>query len=640
MYTMRRCRGHAAAWSETAWRRGRTTAAAARPQPYVYHYPEHRVRRGAGDDRLLSAAPFATAAPSSADVAATTSTTTTVSASRPTSMAPIVELCARRGFVFPGSSVYGGLASTFDYGPLGAQLKKNILDAWWRDFVELRPECVGLDTPIVLHPAVWRASGHVDEFTDPLVQCRACKHRARADKILEDVHGMAPNEVAALLAQDDGEVALGDALRRVDARCPACGSDDLATPVNFNLLFRTSLGAAGESTADDGGGGFRGGGGGGGEVVYLRPETAQGAYINFGNVISTTRRRLPIGVGQVGKAFRNEISPGKSFLFRTREFELLELQWFVRDEPAEAERWYNYWVETCLAWLSKHGVPDEMVRARTHGASEMAHYAHATTDIEFAFPGLGWGELWGIADRGTFDLEQHIAATSGGGENQSEDGQNMNKKKKKKKKKKQKVSPLTYLDPVTGERSVPRVIEPALGLTRVLLAVLSSAMKVETVTTTTTTMTPATTPVTTPAASRASGEASSAEATSRETHVDTSTRTVLQLHPRLAPIKVAVLPVVKSVAGLVAVAEDVHAALSRQFACELDVTGSIGRRYRRQDEIGTPLCVTVDSTSLEDECVTVRNRDTMRQERVPIADVVGARSLDELLARVGFRGRE
>jgi glycyl-tRNA synthetase len=324
-------------------------------------------------------------------------------------------------------------------------------------------------------------------------------------------------------------VGLGNELTRVGAVCPACSSPDLAEPANFNLLFNTSVGATSDSQESIS------------NVAYLRPETAQGAYINFSNVINSTRKKLPIGVGQVGKAFRNEIAPGKSFLFRTREFELMELQWFIKNDPVEAEKWYRYWVDACLKWLSDHGVDQTMVRAREHHSDEVAHYANATTDIEFDFPGLGWGELWGIADRGTSDIERHIDATIIGGEN------------------------------MDAER-IP---------------------------------------------STESGE-------------EDTTRTVMRLHPRLAPIKVAVLPLLKNRPQLVSMAESLHVSLASRFSCDLDVSGSIGRRYRRQDEIGTPLCVTVDVESLSDFSATVRDRDSLKQVRLPVEEIKSA-SLDDLL---------
>jgi glycyl-tRNA synthetase len=521
------------------------------------------------------------------------------------SMAPLIELCARRGFVFPGSSIYGGYASTFDFGPLGSQLKKNILDAWWRDFIELRPECVGLDTSIIVNPSVWHASGHVKEFTDPLVHCNVCNHRTRADKLLEDVYEVSPDAVAACI-KNGGMKSLSDELSRVEAACPMCKSNDLGEPVNFNLLFETSVGTATShhSTSSDNSSDTVNSNNNNNKA-YLRPETAQGAYINFANVISSTRKRLPVGVGQIGKAFRNEIAPGKSFLFRTREFELMELQWFIQDNPEEAEKWYLYWVDTCLQWLTDHGVDRKMVRAREHHVDEVAHYANATTDIEFNFPGLGWGELWGIADRGTYDIEQHIHATSTGGEitkdvDDSELSRKKLKKKQKKIEKKKKTNPLLYLDPETGERSIPRVIEPALGLTRIFLAVLSSAMQVESV-----------------PPSEEGGES--------------TTRTVLRLHPRLAPVKVAVMPLLKNRSELVSLAETVHLQLASRFSCELDTAGSIGRRYRRQDEIGTPLCITIDHDSLKDNTATLRDRDTLKQVRLPLKEIEGS-SLDDLLS--------
>ena len=525
---------------------------------------------------------------------------------------PLMELCTRRGFIYPGSSIYGGMASTFDYGPLGSQLKKNILDAWWKDFVELRPECVGLDTSVIMHPDVWRASGHVEEFTDPLVQCTECNHRTRADKLLEDQYNVSPEAVATCI-HEGGMVALREMLSNVSAACPACNSTQLGEPANFNLLFQTSVGATSEEEVkaerksrteeEQNHTGTT-------HEAYLRPETAQGAYINFANVINSTRKRLPLGIGQVGKAFRNEISPGKSFLFRTREFELMELQWFIQDDNKEAEKWYRYWVDTCMKWLTDHGVSTELVRAREHSVDEVAHYAKGTTDIEYDFPGLGWGELWGIADRGTYDVEQHIYATTGGAvgkqaKTEAEAEATMDsvmlkkwQKKEKKRLKKAKKHPLLYLDPDTGKRSVPRVIEPALGLTRVVLAILSSAMDVETV--------------------------------KGDNYGEEAERTVMRLHPRLAPIKVAVLPLLKNRTELVEMSEKLHAHLASRFSCELDLNGSIGKRYRRQDEIGTPLCITVDVDSLEDHSVTIRDRDTLKQIRLPL-EKIERTSLDDML---------
>ncbi len=366
-------------------------------------------------------------------------------------MEKLIHLCNRRGFVYSGSKIYGGLRGSFDYGPLGVQLKKNISDLWWNDFVEQRPDCVGLDSSIILHPKVWETSGHINEFTDPLAECSVCQERSRADKLLEDVASLPPDTVAKMSLED-----MRTALLDHNVHCPACNSpaeESFTGDVqHFNMLFTTSLGPT-ESIQND-------------NTVYLRPETAQGAYINFSQIVKSLRKRVPFGIGQIGKAFRNEIHPS-NFLFRTREFELLELQYFTHPENATKE--YERWREYCFAWLRKYGIDDQNLRFRDYGIDEVAHYARATTDIEYNFPSLGWSELWGIADRGDFDLKQHIRGTSGG------EGSSGSNKKKKKKQRKSNSSVGTYVDPSTNESYVPYIIEPALGLNRAMLAFLCDA---------------------------------------------------------------------------------------------------------------------------------------------------------------------
>ncbi|TYZ65820.1 hypothetical protein PybrP1_001547 [[Pythium] brassicae (nom. inval.)] len=450
----------------------------------------------------------------------------------------IVALCRHRGFVFPGSDIYGGLANSFDYGPLGVQMKKNLQDLWWFEFVQKRPECVGLDSSVLLNSAVWRASGHVANFTDPMTVCSACNARVRVDQLLERVLDTQA-EIDAVAAMSLAEM---DALLVARAvACPSCGAAHAFQPAKqFNLLFRTNMGATDETC----------------DWVYLRPETAQGAYINFAHVQSTMRKKLPFGVGQMGKSFRNEISPGH-FLFRTREFEQLELQYFTA--PADSDAAFNYWVDECYAFLLKYGVRPESLRRHAHAPEELAHYARATTDLQFKYP-FGWHELWGVAHRTDFDLRQHMAASG---------------------------KSLLYQDPARpgSDPFLPHVIEPALGAGRALLALLLDAYD-------------------------------------EEDDVRGRRRTVLRLHPDVAPYRFAVLPLV-SKPPLLEAARALFADLARGGASvDFDAAGSIGRRYRRQDEIGTPLCVTVDFDSLDDRCVTVRDRDSMAQKRVPIADVL------------------
>ena len=428
-------------------------------------------------------------------------------------METIVSLAKRRGFVFQSSEIYGGLASTYDYGPLGVELKRNVKDSWWRTFVHQRDDVVGLDASILMAPQVWVASGHVGGFSDPLVECKSCNQRFRADH-LEDT-----------------------------SACPACGGQ-LAEPRQFNLMFKTFLGPI-EDTASE---------------TYLRPETAQGIFVNFQNVLTATRRKLPFGIAQVGKAFRNEITVG-NFIFRTREFEQMELEFFVK--PGTDDDWHERWVEDCLRWYTDLGVRPEMLQVRPHDPDELSHYSKATSDIEYAFP-WGWGEIMGIANRTDFDLKAHSEASD---------------------------VRLDYFDDETQEHIVPYVIEPSAGVDRALLTFLVDAYREE-------------------------------EAPTADGKVEK--RVILKLHPALAPIKVAVLPLSRN-ARLVPKAREVYDLVRQHFVCQYDDAQSIGRRYRRQDEVGTPLCVTVDfPTADEDNAVTIRDRDTMEQARVPIDDLVPA----------------
>src|SRR6266851_475174 len=418
-------------------------------------------------------------------------------------MEAVVNLCKRRGFVFPSAEIYGGFRSTYDYGPLGVLMLRNVKDAWWRSMVQLRDDVVGLDAAILSHPKVWEASGHLATFADPLVDCRHCKERWRADHI--------------------------------EGACPGCGSTDLTDARPFNLMFKTYVGPV-EDEAN---------------VAYLRPETAQGMFVHFLNVLQTSRKRPPFGIAQQGKSFRNEITPG-NFVFRTREFEQMELEYFV--PPADGPRWFEYWCAERFRWYTDLGIPEDQLRLRPHEPEELSHYSTGTSDVEFLFP-WGWGELEGVANRTDFDLKAH-ATTSG--------------------------ERLEYFDQASGERYVPHVIEPAAGATRTMMAFLIAAYD--------------------------------------EDEIGGERRAVLRLHPRLAPYKVAVLPLSKK-DTLTPVARSVLSLLQPHMMTDYDDTQSIGRRYRRQDEIGTPFCVTVDFESLNDRAVTVRDRDTMEQIRVPIADV-------------------
>ena len=432
----------------------------------------------------------------------------------------IASLCKRRGFLFQSSEIYGGLASTWDYGPLGVELKNNVKDAWWRAMVWGRDDMVGLDASILMHPDVWRASGHVDSFADPLVECKECHRRWREDQLKEP-------------------------------RCPECGGE-LTEPRMFNLMFRTFLGPVEEDAS----------------VTYLRPETAQGIFVNFNNVVTATRRKLPFGIAQIGKAFRNEITTG-NFIFRTREFEIMEIEYFVK--PGEDEEWHRRWMDESMRWYTDLGVDKERLRQREHEQDELAHYSKSTYDIEYHFP-WGWGEINGVANRTDYDLKAHSDRSG---------------------------QALSYFDEASGEHVVPYVVEPTFGVDRAVMTFLVDAYTEE-------------------EAPTASG--------------GTERRVLLKLHPALAPVKVAVLPLSRN-ERLVPLAREVHDTVRRSDATrglvQYDDAQSIGRRYRRQDEIGTPLCVTVDFDSLDDNAVTIRERDSMAQVRVPIAELVG-----ELRARL------
>lgn len=444
----------------------------------------------------------------------------------------IVNLAKRRGFVFQSSDIYGGLRSTWDYGPIGAELKENVKRAWWRSMVQLRDEVVGLDSAILMHPKTWEASGHIESFTDPLVECLSCHRRFRADDV--------PGWHAPQSGQDpSGKSTTLDPKK--GPRCPDCGHDRFTDPRNFNLMFKTYMGPVEEE----------------GALVWLRPETAQGIFVNFTQVQSTTRRKLPFGIAQRGKAFRNEITPG-NFIFRTREFEQMELEYFVR--PGTDEQSHQYWIDERFRWYSDLGIRPERLQIREHAPDELSHYSKRTVDIEYQFP-WGWAELEGIANRGDFDLSQHAKFS----------GQD-----------------LSYFDQERNERYLPYVIEPSAGADRALLAFLIDAYREE-------------------HAPTASG--------------GTEKRTVLRLHRQLSPFKVAVLPLSRF-SELVAYAQKVAEALRPHFMIDYDDAGSIGRRYRRHDEIGTPYAVTIDFESLEDRAVTVRDRDSMQQERISVEGVV------------------
>ncbi len=422
------------------------------------------------------------------------------------SMEKIVSLCQRRGFIFPSSEIYGGLSSCWDYGPLGVELKRNIKDAWWRAVVQERDDIVGLDAGILMHPQTWAASGHLEGFSDPLVECKNCHLRWRVDDLK-------------------------------DKNCPSCGGE-LTKPRLFNLMFKTFMGPVEEEA----------------NVVYLRPETAQGMFVNFQNVVNTTRKRIPFGITQIGKAFRNEITTG-NFVFRSREFEQMEIEFFVK--PGTDEEWFNYWLEERLNWYVNLGIKKEHLRLRQHTKDELAHYARVCYDIDYLFP-MGWAELEGIANRGDFDLVQHVTYSG---------------------------KSLDYFDDETKERFIPYIIEPSAGVDRSALAFLCDAYD--------------------------------------EEPAEDEIRVLLHFHPSLAPIKVAVLPLSRR-ENLVEAAKQIYADLRQCWIVDYDDAQSIGRRYRRQDEIGTPFCITIDFQSLEDKQVTIRERDTMKQIRVPISELKAA----------------
>jgi len=441
-------------------------------------------------------------------------------------MDKIVSLCKGRGFVYSGSEIYGGLANTWDYGPLGVELKNNVKKAWWKKFVQECPYNVGLDSAILMNPQTWVASGHVGGFADPLMDCKECKTRHRADKLIEDFNGS--------VADGWTNEMMIDFIDKNGINCPDCGKHNFTDIRKFNLMFKTFQGVTEDAKNE----------------LFLRPETAQGIFVNFKNIQRTSRKKVPFGVGQIGKSFRNEITPG-NFTFRTREFEQMELEFFCK--PGTDMEWFNYWKEFCKNWLLDLKISNENLRLRDHNPEELSHYSNATTDFEFMFP-FGWGELWGIADRTDFDLTAH-SKTSG--------------------------ETLDYIDPLSNERYVPYVIEPSLGADRVTLAFL-------------------------------------VEAYDEEIVGDNDTRVVMRFHPALAPVKAAILPLSKKLSEL---ADKIYTDLSKQFMCEYDDAGSIGKRYRRQDEIGTPLCITVDFETDNDGCVTVRDRDTMEQIRVKIEEL-------------------
>lgn len=446
-------------------------------------------------------------------------------------MDTIVSLCKNRGYIYPGSEIYGGLANTWDYGPLGVELKNNVKNAWRKKFIQEQKNIVGLDAAILMNPETWVASGHLSGFSDPLIDCKECKTRHRADKLIEEwAHGHGEDVIADGWSDEE----LINYINEHKIPCPNCGKSNFTNIRKFNLMFKTFQGVTEDTTS----------------TVYLRPETAQGIFVDFKNVLRTTRKRMPMGIAQIGKAFRNEITPG-NFTFRTREFEQMELEFFCK--PGTDLEWFKYWKEFCKNWLLELGMKEENIRLRDHSKEELVFYSKATTDIEFAFP-FGWGELWGIADRTDYDLKQHQ-------EHSKQD--------------------LSYMDPETNEKYIPYVIEPSLGADRVALAFLCNAYE-------------------------------------NEQLDGGDSRIVLHLSPVLAPYKVAVLPLSKKLSEK---ANEVYDLLSKNFATDYDEAGSIGKRYRREDEIGTPYCITIDFDTLDDNQVTIRDRDTMEQIRMPIDKV-------------------
>lgn len=448
------------------------------------------------------------------------------------SMEKIVSLCKSRGIIYPGSEIYGGLANTWDYGPLGVEFKNNVKKAWWQKFVQQSKYNVGLDSAILMNPEVWVASGHVGSFSDPLIDCKECKSRFRADKLIEDFYF--ENNLGDINVDGWENEKVEELMKEKNICCPNCKKQNFTGIRRFNLMFKTFQGVTEDSKSE----------------IYLRPETAQGIFVNFKNIARTSRKKVPFGIAQVGKSFRNEITPG-NFTFRTREFEQMELEFFCK--PGEDLEWYDYWKNYSFNWLLSLGMNEETLRLRDHEKEELSFYSKATCDIEFLFP-FGWGELWGIADRTDYDLSRHIEVSG-------ED--------------------LRYIDPVTNEKYVPYCIEPSLGADRVALAFLCNAYDEEEI-----------------------GEG--------------DVRTVLRFHPALAPFKAAILPLTKKLSEK---SDEIYNELSKYFMIDTDVSGSIGKRYRRQDEIGTPFCITVDFDTLEDNCVTVRFRDTMEQERIKISEL-------------------
>ena len=447
-------------------------------------------------------------------------------------MDSIVTLCKGRGFVYPGSEIYGGLANSWDYGPLGVEFKNNIKRAWWRKFVQESPYNVGMDAAILMNPETWVASGHVGGFSDPLMDCKSCRARFRADKLIEDY--VAEHNLTEIHPDGWTNAQMEEFIKEKGIVCPECGKSDFTGIRKFNLMFKTFQGVTEDSASE----------------LYLRPETAQGIFVNFKNVLRTTRKKLPFGIAQIGKSFRNEITPG-NFIFRIREFEQMELEFFCT--PGTDLEWYHFWKDYCHKFLLTLGMKDDSIRLREHEKEELSHYSKGTTDIEFMFP-FGWGELWGIADRTDFDLKSHATHS---GEN------------------------FEYLDPYTNEKFIPYCVEPSLGADRVALAFLCNAYE-------------------------------------EQALEGGDVRTVLHLHPALAPFKCAVLPLSKKLSEQ---AQAVYEKLAKKFMVDFDETGSIGKRYRREDEIGTPYCVTVDFDTETDGCVTVRDRDTMEQVRLPIDEL-------------------
>ena len=450
-------------------------------------------------------------------------------------MDKIVALCKNRGYIFPGSEIYGGLANTWDYGPLGVELKNNVKKAWWKKFVQENKYNVGLDAAILMNPQTWVASGHLAGFSDPMMDCRECHERFRADKLIEDYcaeTGFVLDKPIDAFSQAELKAFVEDH----NIPCPTCGKHNFTDIRQFNLMFKTFQGVTEDSK----------------NTVYLRPETAQGIFTNFVNVQRTTRKKMPFGIAQIGKSFRNEITPG-NFIFRVREFEQMELEFFCK--PGTDLEWFAYWREFCHNWLLAIGLKEENIRLRDHDPEELCFYSKATTDFEFLFP-FGWGELWGVADRTDYDLTQH-QNTSG--------------------------KDLTYFDPETNERYIPYVVEPSLGVERTVLSVLCDAYDEEVI-----------------------------------DEAKNDVRTVLHLHPALAPIKAAILPLSKKLSDK---ASEIFSDLSKYYNVDFDETGSIGKRYRRQDEIGTPICITYDFESETDGCVTVRDRDTMEQVRIPVTEL-------------------